>query len=97
MRMNTSLSLILGIGLLTACSQSGGSVSDVKPLTADKPVTTGAPEIKKINKKGGTKYAVLVNNEPITTNDIKRRANFVKLRRMKGNRTALARKELIEE
>jgi len=44
-----------------------------------------------------SKIAVLVNNVPITTNDIKRRAAFFKLRRIKGNHTKLAREELIKE
>ena len=44
-----------------------------------------------------SKIAVLVNNVPITTNDIARRAKFVKLRRMKGNRRQIARDELVKE
>ena len=61
------------------------------------PVTTGAPKVEKITGGGGTKIAVIVNNQPITSNDITRRAAFVKLRRMKGNRRSVARQELIDE
>ncbi len=44
-----------------------------------------------------SKIAIVVNNTPITTNQIRRRAAFVKLRRQKGNRTQIARKELVED
>ena len=50
-----------------------------------------------IQVSAATKIAVLVNNVPITTNDIKRRAAFVKLRRMKGNSRSIAKQELIDE
>jgi peptidyl-prolyl cis-trans isomerase SurA len=45
----------------------------------------------------GSKIKILVNNEPITTYDIARRAAFFKLRRIRGNRTKLATEELIDE
>ena len=79
---------------LAACTQSD---SPVTQTLSTQPSVTGAPEIGKINARGGTKIAILVNKTPITTNQIKRRAAFVKLRNMKGNRTSIARKELIEE
>ena len=44
-----------------------------------------------------TKIEVIVNNQPITSSQIKRRAAFFKLRRVKGNHRKLAREELIEE
>lgn len=47
--------------------------------------------------EAASKIAVLVNNVPITTNDISRRAAFFKLRKMKGNHRKLAREELIVE
>ncbi len=46
---------------------------------------------------GQSKIAVTVNKSAITTNDIKRRAAFFKLRRIKGNHRKLATDELIEE
>ena len=61
------------------------------------PLATGAPKISKITTKGGTKIAVLVNKTPITTNQIKRRVAFVRLRRMKGNARSIATNELIDE
>jgi len=47
--------------------------------------------------QAASKIAVIVNNIPITTNDISRRAAFFKLRRMKGNHRKMAREELITE
>ncbi len=45
----------------------------------------------------GTNIKVLVNRLPITNYDIKRRAAFMRLRRIGGNRTKKATEELIEE
>jgi|GEM_PF-124408 len=50
----------------------------------------------KLSKKG-TNIPVLVNREPITNYDIKKRAAFLKLRRIGGNRTQKATEELIDE
>ncbi len=86
--------------MLAACNSTSSSIQGAtseKPIIADQPVSTGVPEKKLISGKGGTRIAVLVNNDAITNTDIRRRAAFVKLRRMKGNPTAIARKELIEE
>lgn len=44
-----------------------------------------------------SKIKVLVNGEPITSYDIAKRAAFLKLRRIGGNRTARATEELIDE
>ncbi|MEM8749701.1 MAG: peptidylprolyl isomerase [Pseudomonadota bacterium] len=85
---------------LAGCSSSGSDVGQViteKPVIADQPVTTGVPDVQKINKAGGTRISLLVNNTPITSNDIKRRAAFVRLRKMKGNANQIATDELIEE
>lgn len=96
----TGLTLAAAL-LLSACSGStskalpGGSTE--KAAVIQQPVATGVPEVARINKKGGTKIAVLVNDQPITTNDIKRRAAFVKLRRMKGNSRTIATNELVDE
>ena len=45
----------------------------------------------------GTNIRVLVNNVPITNYDIKKRASFLRLRRVGGNRTQKATEELIED
>ncbi|MEM7216077.1 MAG: peptidylprolyl isomerase [Pseudomonadota bacterium] len=57
---------------------------------------------KVINKPGKVKnrggyIKILVNKNPITNFDIRRRVNFLKLRRARGNHTKLAEKELIEQ
>lgn len=100
MRYATIPILLLCATALASCNSSDdalqGSVSE-KPAIVDQPLTTGAPEIERINKAGGTKIAVLVNNTAITSNDIKRRAAFVRLRRLKGNSTQIAREELVKE
>ena len=51
----------------------------------------------KFPQRAEPKIAILVNKQPITTNDIKRRAAFVKLRNIKGNRRKIATQELIDE
>jgi len=47
--------------------------------------------------KKGTHIRVLVNNSPITNYDISKRAAFLKLRRIGGNRTKKAEAEMIEQ
>lgn len=47
--------------------------------------------------KKGTHIKVLVNNVPVTNYDISRRAAFLRLRRIKGNRTKIAEDEMIEQ
>ena len=44
-----------------------------------------------------SKIKIIVNGEAITTYDIARRAAFLKLRRVKGNRTKLATEELVND
>ena len=44
-----------------------------------------------------SRIKALVNNVPVTSNDVKRRAAFLKLRRLKGNLRKKALEELIEE
>lgn len=92
------VSKLLCIGLTAlaaaACSQSSDPVT---PVSSDQPLVTGAPEVGRIQSKGGTKIAVLVNKQPITTNQINRRAAFVRLRKMKGNSRTIATNELIDE
>ena len=93
-------SLLLGAALVVgACTQSADKAVPTANATAepDKPAVSGAPEETLIKGRGGTKIAVLVNKQPITTNQIRRRAAFVRLRRMKGNATTIARNELIDE
>ncbi len=60
---------------------------------------SGAKIIRKKSSlsKKGTNIPVLVNGEPITSYDIKKRAAFLKLRRIGGNRTKKATDELIDE
>lgn len=50
----------------------------------------------KVANRGGY-IKLLVNNTPITNYEIQRRAAFLKLRRVNGNRNAIAENELIEQ
>ncbi len=75
-------------GVLRESSPAAGTKDD-----------SGAKIIRETSalSKKGTNIKVLVNNSPITNYDIKRRAAFLKLRRVGGNRTQKATEELIEE
>ncbi|MEM9330242.1 MAG: peptidylprolyl isomerase [Pseudomonadota bacterium] len=50
----------------------------------------------KVANRGGY-IRILVNKRPITNFDIQQRANFLKLRRAKGNRAQVAEQEMIEQ
>ena len=47
--------------------------------------------------EAASSIVAVVNNAPITTGDIERRVNFLKLQRAKGNLRSLAREQLIED
>jgi len=98
--MKAVTAALAAVLMLAACNSSNptieGSTTE-NSIVADQPVTTGVPEKKLLSGKGGTRIAVLVNEDAITNTDIRRRAAFVKLRRMKGNASTIARKELIQE
>ncbi len=88
------------VALATGCSQTDKAAPTSNALQTgivQQPLVSSAPKIAKITAKGGTKIAVLVNKNPITTNQIKRRVAFVKLRRIKGNANSIATNELIDE
>lgn len=92
-------SLLLAALAVAGCTGSGKSSATSalqEPIPAQESVV-GAPKVATINKRGGTRIAVLVNETPITSTDIARRAKFVRLRRMKGNATTIATNELIDE
>lgn len=92
--------LLAGSVVLSSCSSVDNPFersSAPVPLTAEQPVTQGVPEVATISTRGGTKIAVLVNKQPITTSAINRRIAFVRLRRVKGNARSVARTELIDE
>ena len=91
--------LLGGLLLASACSQTADKAAPTANASVEpeKPAVSGAPQETLIKGSGGTKIAVLVNKQPITTNQIRRRAAFVRLRRMKGNSTTIARNELIDE
>ena len=89
-----------------ALTPSGGGLAGTKSgvLRENSPAAgtkdeSGAKIIRETSalSKKGTNIKVLVNNSPITNYDIKRRAAFLKLRRVGGNRTQKATEELIEE
>lgn len=47
--------------------------------------------------QAATSVVAVVNNTPITSGDVERRINFLKLQRTKGNLRSVAREQLIEE
>jgi len=66
---------------------------------AEPTAETGAKIIRQpstVSKKG-TSIRAVVNGDPITSYDVKRRAAFLSLRRVGGNRTEKALEELVEE
>lgn len=75
-----------------------GTLRD-KPEVNETKDESGAKIIRETStlSKKGTSIKVLVNRSPITNYDIKRRAAFLRLRRIGGNRTQKATEELIEE
>ncbi|MCF6321261.1 MAG: peptidylprolyl isomerase [Rhizobiaceae bacterium] len=97
--------------LLAGCTQSTDAIESAEQ-TPNAPGTllekteidqakdeSGAKIVREkstVSKKG-TNIPVLVNRIPITNYDIQRRASFLKLRRISGNRTQKATEELIEE
>lgn len=93
--------VLAALGLsIAACTKSENAIPQSaapQPVVNDVAVATGAPEQKRVRARGGTKIAVLVNNTPITTSDVNRRAAFVRLRRLKGNARTIATNELIDE
>ena len=90
---------VLAALVVSGCTGSGSSTSTsaLQQPAPTEPAVVGAPQVATINKRGGTRIAVLVNETPITSNDIARRAKFVRLRRIKGNATTVATNELIDE
>ncbi|MEN0040368.1 MAG: SurA N-terminal domain-containing protein [Pseudomonadota bacterium] len=93
------MTIMLATLALAGCNGSGSSTSTsaLQQPAPTEPTVVGAPQMATINKRGGTRIAVLVNDTPITSNDIARRAKFVRLRRIKGNATTVATNELIDE
>ena len=86
--------------VVSACSSIDNPFdkSDPPPVIAPgTPSVVGAPEKQRISSRGGSGIAAFVNNTPVTSNQVKRRAAFLQLRRVGGNRTAKAEEELIEE
>ncbi len=84
----------------SACSsiENPFDKSDPPPVIAPgTPSVVGAPEKQRITSPGGSGIAAFVNDVPVTSNQIKRRAAFLQLRRVGGNRTAKAKEELIDE
>lgn len=47
--------------------------------------------------QAASSVVAVVNNTPVTSGDIERRANFLKLQRAKGNVRAMAREQMIED
>lgn len=96
------LLIILGLGV-SGCTTStqavkSAAVEEAKKQSDEekqKAVKTGRKH-RSVSKKG-THIRVLVNNTPITNYDVNRRAAFLKLRRIGGNRVQKAEEEMIEQ
>ncbi|MEM9278435.1 MAG: peptidylprolyl isomerase [Pseudomonadota bacterium] len=89
----------------TEKTETKDETSDAEATLAAEGTTEDAQQLElanvitkpgKVQKRGGY-IKILVNKKPITNIDIQRRASFLKLRRVGGNRTKAAEKELIEQ
>lgn len=82
----------------TATAQEASAAGD--SVEAAKEETKEVANV--IRREGGVAnrgafIKILVNKTPITNGDLKRRANFLKIRREPGNHAKLAEKEMIEQ
>lgn len=95
------LIIILGLGASGCTSTSAvksAATEEAKKQAAEEKqetVKTGR-QVRSVSKKG-THIRVLVNNTPITNYDVNRRAAFLKLRGIGGNRTKKAEEEMVEQ
>ncbi|PCI04475.1 MAG: molecular chaperone SurA [Hyphomicrobiales bacterium] len=95
------LLIILSLGVSGCTSTSAvksAATQEAKKQAAEeaqKPAKIGR-QIRSVSKKG-THIRVLVNNTPVTNYDVNRRAAFLKLRRIGGNRVKKAEEEMIEQ
>ena len=95
------LLIILGLGASGCTSTSAvksAATQEAKKQAVEeeqKIVKTGR-QVRSVSKKG-THIRVLVNNTPITNYDVNRRAAFLKLRRIGGNRIKKAEEEMVEQ
>ena len=86
-----------------AAADSSVSADEATSQPVEQPAEEKEVQVAKvINKSGtvskkGTHIKVLVNNVPVTNYDISRRAAFLRLRRVGGNRAKVAEKEMIEQ
>lgn len=83
-------------------SESSQLATEASEATTEAAQEENKEVAKVITRKGGvqnrgTFIKVLVNRTPITNVDIRRRASFLKLRRVSGNRTKIAENEMIEQ
>ncbi|MDA8870565.1 peptidylprolyl isomerase [Rhizobiaceae bacterium] len=100
--LRPTLTALFAATLLAGCNSSSNTTNALQTnnpvgLANKAPTVQGAPEVATLSGKGGTGISVLVNDQPITNSMIQRRVAFVKLRRMKGNATTIAREELVNE
>ncbi len=80
-------------------TQSGDPVDTAEAKPEPEKATDVANVVNRPGKVAnkGTYIRILVNNEPITNFDIQRRVEFLKLRRMGGDRSKIAEEELIDQ
>lgn len=86
----------------TAAVESSTSSAEEETAKADETEVEETQTAKIIRKPGkvqdrGVYVKMIVNKNAITNSDIKRRAAFLRLRQVKGDRTKLAEQEMIEQ
>lgn len=93
--------VLSGLLALAGCTSVGEVLGTSKPkppvTDASQPEIVNPVKVGKINKGGGTRIVALVNDTPITSSAVRRRAAFLKLRRVGGNRNKKALDELVDE
>lgn len=89
---------LVSLGGCTSVGDVLGTSKPKEPVTdASQPEIVNPVKVGKISQGGGTKIVALVNDKPITTSAVSRRAAFLKLRRVGGNRRQKALEELVDE
>ncbi len=101
--------VLAGCVVLSACVQSSGGLDDGEGLTAsdlelsedgqgdDAANQDGITKVAPTVTQKGTTIRAVVNGQPITSYDVQRRAAFLRLRRVGGDRNARALNELVEQ
>lgn len=87
----------------TAATETETAATDTEQAKEENEDAASSLDAANIVKKPGSVQnrggyiRILVNKQPITNYDLQRRAKFMQLRRVSGNRTKLAEQEMIEQ